>query len=85
MLIAGRAVASVPFGPHRRWALSKGSSEEGSLHKGYIRPTRVWLGVIYQVYKASVRSPLGNSPPVIMSLDLKDLNILKLVGWLVGS
>ena len=35
--------------------------KERNLHKAYTGQ----LKVVYQVYKAYVRSPLGNSPPVL--------------------
>ena len=42
----------------RKWhGEGVGSSKEGSLWEGYIRPKRAWLRVMYQVYKAYVRFP----------------------------
>ena len=59
------------------WAIrwNPGPSVQRSLWKGYIRPVRGWSGVVYQVYEAYVRPPLGNSPPV-MTLDLRELHCL---------
>ena len=44
-----------------RWLVQR----EGSLCKGFIKPRRGLLKLVYQVQKAHVRSALGNSPPVV--------------------
>ena len=44
---------------------NKNSQADSSLYEGYVRPVRVQIKVVYQVYKASARSPIGNGPGLL--------------------
>ena len=50
---------------------------QGSLWKGYLRPIKGVKGIV-QVYKASLRSPLGPSP-LVMVLDQEGLPVSRLL------
>ena len=49
----------------RQRALQLGALRRGESIQGYLKPRRGWSKVIYQVHKASVRSFLGDSLPLM--------------------